>query len=99
MAEKATQKAGKRRAAGQRKAGQAKQGAGRIQVRRDTAEYRAAAQEQASRVREEIDTALADARRVREEIESRIEEQWHHRPVVKAPGAKVRAGGRRRVKS
>ena len=52
-----------KRGTGKRKAGGAGRSSGRIQVRRDTAEYRAAAQEQASRVREEIDTALADARR------------------------------------
>jgi hypothetical protein len=82
-----TQKAGKR------SGGQAKQSTGRIQVRRDTAEYRAAAQDQAARVREEIDIALAHARRMREEIEARIETQWHNRPAPKAAGAK---GGRRR---
>ncbi|HVG60394.1 MAG TPA: hypothetical protein VNA24_17685, partial [Hyalangium sp.] len=89
-----TQKAAKRGTAGKRKAGGAKRSTGRIQVRRDTAEYRAAAQEQAARVREEIDTALADARRIREEIEARIETQWHNRPAPKATEAK--GGGRRR---
>jgi hypothetical protein len=88
------QKAAKRGTAGNRKAGGAKRSTGRIQVRRDTAEYRAAAQEQAARVREEIDTALADARRIREEIEARIETQWHNRPAPKATEAK--GGGRRR---
>jgi hypothetical protein len=73
-----------KQAAGKRKAGGAKRTTGRIQVRRDTAEYRAAAQEQASRVREEIDTALADARRMRAEIEARIETQWHNRTAPKA---------------
>lgn len=71
-----SQKSGKRKTAA---AG--KRSSGRIQVRRDTAPYRAAAQEQAVRVREEIDSALADARRVREEIETRIENQWHNRPA------------------
>jgi hypothetical protein len=94
MAETSTHKAGKRQAAGKRKAAVAKQSTGRIQVRRETAEYRAAAQEQAARVREEIDVALAHARRVREDIEARIETQWHNRPVPAAPGAK--GGGRRR---
>ncbi len=86
----------KRQTAGKRKAGRAKRTTGRIQVRRDTAEYRAAAQEQAARVREEIDTALADARRVREEIEARIENQWHNRVAPKAAG---RTGRRRRAKA
>jgi len=94
-----TQKTGKRQAAGKRKAGAAaKRSTGRIQVRRDTAAYRAAAQEQAARVREEIDTALADARKVREEIEARIETQWHNRPAAKPAGAKG-TGRRRRAKA
>jgi hypothetical protein len=83
-----------KRGTGKRKAGGARRSSGRIQVRRDTAEYRAAAQEQAARVREEIDSALADARRIREEIEARIETQWHNRTTPKAAGAK--GGGRRR---
>lgn len=94
MADTSTHKTGKRQAAGEREAGGAKRSAGRIQVRRETAEYRAAAQEQAARVREEIDTALADARRMREEIEARIETQWHNRPAPKA--AEAKSGGRRR---
>lgn len=84
----------KRGTVGKGKAGEAKRSTGRIQVRRDTAEYRAAAQEQATRVREEIDTALAAARRIREEIEARIDTQWHNRPGPKATEAK--GGGRRR---
>lgn len=87
-----TQKVSKR-GAGKRKAEPAKRSTGRIQVRGETAEYRAAAQEQASRVREEIDTALVAARRIREEIEARIEAQWHHRP---ASPSEAKAGGRRR---
>ncbi|MBN1205902.1 MAG: hypothetical protein JXB05_13380 [Myxococcaceae bacterium] len=88
----------KRQTAGKRKAVRGKREAGRIQVRRDTAEYRATAQEQAVRVREEIDTALANARRVREEIEARIEKQWHNRPAPKA-AAESQAGRRRRAKA
>jgi hypothetical protein len=76
-----TQKAGKQQAARKSKAVRAKRSSGRIQVRKDTAEYRAVAQEQAARVREEIDIALAHARRMREEIEGRMESQWHNRPV------------------
>ncbi|MFL5347767.1 MAG: hypothetical protein ACJ8AT_23510 [Hyalangium sp.] len=94
MARTSTGKTGKRQGAGKRQAGGAKRTTGRIQVRRDTAEYRAAAQEQAARVREEIDTALADARRMREEIEARIETQWHNRPAPKAEAGAT--GGRRR---
>lgn len=78
---------------GKRKMAAGKRTSGRIQVRRDTAPYRAAGQEQASRVREEIDSALADARRVREEIEARIENQWHNRPAAKT--AATKSAGRR----
>lgn len=88
------QKAAKQGTAGKRKAAGAKRSTGRIQVRRETAAYKAAAQEQSARVREEIDSALADARRIREEIEARIETQWHNRPAPKATQAK--GGGRRR---
>jgi hypothetical protein len=96
MAETSTHKTGKRQAAGKRKAAVAKRSTGRIQVRRDTAEYRAAAQEQAAQVRDVIDAALADARRVRAEIEARIETQWHNRPVPAATGATGAQGGSRR---
>ena len=89
-AEMAETKAAKR-GTGKRKAGGAGRSSGRIQVRPDTAEYRAAAQEQAARVRDEIDTALADARRIREEIEARIETQWHNRPAPKGGGRGRRA--------
>jgi regulator of protease activity HflC (stomatin/prohibitin superfamily) len=89
MAETKTHKATKR-AGGRRKAGGAKRTTGRIQVRRDTAEYRAAGQEQASRIRGEIDAALADARRTREEIEARIEGQWHNRAPTAAGGNRGR---------
>ncbi|HYH94841.1 hypothetical protein [Hyalangium sp.] len=94
-----TQKTGKQQSAGKSKAGRAKTNSGRIQVRKDTAEYRAVAQEQAARVREEIDIALAHARRMREEIEGRMENQWHNRPVTPAAGAKARTGRGRRKKA
>jgi hypothetical protein len=89
MAETKKHKAAKR-AAGVRKAA-TKRDTGRIQVRRDTAEYRAAAADQSARIRDEIDAALADARRTREEIEARIEGQWHNRAPV-APRASSRGG-------
>jgi hypothetical protein len=82
-----SQESGKRKVAGKRTSG-------RIQLRPDTAPYRAVGQEQAARVREEIDAALADARRVREEIEARIENQWHNRPAAKT--AATQGAGRRR---
>ncbi len=76
MADKDTRKAGKQRAArGSRKAGGAKPSTGRLQVRADAAEYRAAAQDQAARVRGEIDAALKEAQRTRAEIEARMDRQ------------------------
>ncbi|XXF78362.1 hypothetical protein P2318_00980 [Myxococcaceae bacterium GXIMD 01537] len=69
---------------------------GRLTVRRETAPYRAAGQEQATRVREAIEAAMVEARRTREEIEARIERQWHNReaPVRKpaAPARRVKKG-------
>jgi hypothetical protein len=50
---------------------------GSIALRRTTSEYRAAAEEQASRVREEIEAALVIARSTREDIERRIADQLH----------------------
>lgn len=87
----------KQQAEGKGEAKRAKRSSGRLQLRRETAPYRAAAQEQAARVREEIDTALANAQRIRAEIEERIETQWHNRPATKAAVAKT--GRRRRAKS
>ncbi len=95
MAETKSHKATKRAAGGRKTA--AKRDSGRIQVRRDTSPYRAAAQEQATRIGDEINAALADARRTREEIETRIESQWHNRAPV-APKASNR-GGRGRKKA
>jgi hypothetical protein len=92
MAETKSHKAAKRASGGRKTA--AKRDTGRIQVRRDTAPYRAAARDQASRISEEINTALADARRTREEIEARIESQWHNRAPV-APKASSRKGGKK----
>jgi hypothetical protein len=88
---------GKQEAEGKGVAKGTKRSSGRLQVRRDTAPYRAAGQEQAARVREEIDTALAEAQRIRAEIEARIETQWHNRPAPKVAVAK--SGRRRRAKS
>ena len=92
MAETKKHKAAKRAAGGRKTA--AKRATGRITLRRDTAEYRAAADEQSSRIRDEIDAALADARRTREEIEARIESQWHNRAPV-APSAANRGSSKK----
>ncbi|HEX8703642.1 MAG TPA: hypothetical protein VF815_32700 [Myxococcaceae bacterium] len=89
MAETKKHKAAKRAAGGRKTA--AKRNTGRITLRRDTAEYRAAAADQSARIRDEIDAALADGRRTREEIEARIESQWHNRPPS-APRAESRGG-------
>jgi hypothetical protein len=96
MAETKTHKAAKRSSGGRKAAG-AQRDTGRIQLRRDTAEYRAAAADQSARIRDEIDAALADGRRTREEIEARIANQWHNRAPV-APKASNR-GGRGRKKA
>ncbi|MCP3099231.1 hypothetical protein LZ198_10150 [Myxococcus sp. K15C18031901] len=53
---------------------------GALALRRTTSEYRAAAQEQADRVREEIEAALSVARSTREDIERRIADQLHAPP-------------------
>lgn len=53
---------------------------GSLALRRTTSEYRAAAEEQAARVREEIEAALAVARDTREAIERRIADELHAPP-------------------
>lgn len=90
-----TKKAPRKRAAAGGGAGAKGGRAGRLTVRRDTAAYRAAAQEQASRVRESIEAALAEGRRTREEIEARIESQWKER----RPAAKKTTRRRTRAKA
>jgi hypothetical protein len=68
---------------------------GSIALRRTTSEYRAAAEEQASRVREEIEAALVIARSTREQIEQRIADQLHTPRVVhKTHPARKRSSGR-----
>lgn len=68
---------------------------GSIALRRTTSEYRAAAEEQASRVREEIEAALVVARSTREAIEQRIADQLHAPRVThKARTTRKRASGR-----
>ncbi|NTX05691.1 hypothetical protein HUA74_20860 [Myxococcus sp. CA051A] len=53
---------------------------GTLALRRTTSEYRAAAEEQAARVREEIEAALIVARDTREAIERRIADELHAPP-------------------
>ncbi|MBZ4421573.1 hypothetical protein K8638_34530 [Myxococcus sp. RHST-1-4] len=68
---------------------------GTIALRRTTSEYRAAAEERAARVREEIEAALAQARGTREAIEQRIADQLHTpRTPAKVRTQRKRAGGR-----
>ncbi|AGC41551.1 hypothetical protein MYSTI_00192 [Myxococcus stipitatus DSM 14675] len=57
------------------------EGRGALALRRTTSEYRAAAEEQAARVREEIEAALVVARDTREAIERRIASELHAPPV------------------
>ena len=63
---------------------------GRLELRRDIAEYRAAAEAQADRVRERINAALEVSRRTREEIEERIASQLHTPRVVRKQAAPAR---------
>ncbi|MBU8900040.1 hypothetical protein DRW03_19700 [Corallococcus sp. H22C18031201] len=69
---------------------------GRLAVRRDIAEYRAAAEAQAGRVRQEIEAALEVSRRTREEIEQRIASELHTPRRARKPPARKR--GRARVR-
>ncbi|WP_255203557.1 hypothetical protein [Myxococcus sp. AM011] len=71
---------------------------GTLALRRTTSEYRASAEEQAARVREEIEAALVVARDTREAIERRIADELHAPPgsfraraQPKAPRRKVAA--------
>ncbi len=76
MADKRKGGAGKQKRTVVRRRRTAASTAGRIAVRRDTAEYRSAAMDAHSvQVREQINAALAEGRRMREEIEQRIEER------------------------
>lgn len=65
---------------------------GTLALRRPTSEYRAAAEEQAARVREEIEAALVIARGTREAIERRIADELH------APPGSFRAKAQRKPK-
>ncbi|AKQ69894.1 hypothetical protein A176_006806 [Myxococcus hansupus] len=58
---------------------------GSIALRRTASEYRVTAEEQAARVREEIEAALVVARGTREAIEQRIADQLHAPPVSPKP--------------
>ncbi|MFB1484540.1 hypothetical protein [Corallococcus sp. RDP092CA] len=63
---------------------------GRLELRRDIAEYRAAAEAQADIVRERINAALELSRRTREEIEQRIANQLHTPRVAAKKAAPAR---------
>ncbi|WP_223742561.1 hypothetical protein NR800_26675 [Corallococcus interemptor] len=71
---------------------------GRLELRRDIAEYRAAAEAQADIVRERINAALEVSRRTREEIEQRIASELHT-PRVTAKKAAAPARKRTRAAS
>ncbi len=67
---------------------------GSLAVRRTASAYRASAEEQAARVREEIEAALVQARGTREAIERRIADQLHAPPVSPRPPPRRKRGGR-----
>lgn len=75
--ETATDRPARRKTSTRKKADVAPATAGRLELRRDIAEYRAAAEAQADRVRERINAALEVSRRTREEIEERIASELH----------------------
>lgn len=68
---------------------------GSIALRRTVSEYRATAEEQAARVREEIEAALVQARSTREAIEQRIADQLHAPPVTHTPTPRRKQRGGR----
>ncbi len=68
---------------------------GSIALRRSTSEYRAAAAEQAAKVREEIEAALVQARSTREAIENRIAEQLHAPPTKSKARTKTKRASRK----
>ncbi|MBN9681677.1 hypothetical protein JYJ93_04540 [Corallococcus sp. NCSPR001] len=70
---------------------------GRLELRRDIAEYRAAAEAQADIVRERINAALEVSRRTREEIEQRIASELHTPRVTAAKKAAAPARKRTRA--
>ncbi|MFP2963550.1 hypothetical protein ACLEPN_38900 [Myxococcus sp. 1LA] len=67
---------------------------GSIALRRTVSEYRATAEEQAARVREEIEAALVQARGTREAIEQRIADQLHAPPVSHTPAPRRKRASR-----
>lgn len=67
---------------------------GSIALRRTVSEYRATAEEQAARVREEIEAALVQARGTREAIEQRIAAQLHAPPVSRTPAPRRKRASR-----
>ncbi|WP_223640007.1 hypothetical protein [Corallococcus sp. EGB] len=80
----------RRKTATRKAAGTANAREGRLELRRDIAEYRAAAEAQADVVRERINAALEVSRRTREEIEERIANQLHTPRVAVKKAAPAR---------
>ncbi|MFP2895681.1 hypothetical protein [Corallococcus sp. 4LFB] len=80
----------RRKTAPRKKAGTANASEGRLELRRDIAEYRAAAEAQADVVRERINAALEVSRRTREEIEQRIASELHTPRVTAAKKGRPR---------
>ncbi|MFP2931676.1 hypothetical protein ACLESO_42135 [Pyxidicoccus sp. 3LG] len=90
-------KARSRRTAPRVAKGTAAEDRGSLALRRTTSEYRAAAEEQAARVREEIEAALVIARSTREDIEQRIADQLHAPPVSRKAPARKKSAARKRT--
>ncbi|WP_253900075.1 hypothetical protein [Corallococcus carmarthensis] len=85
----------RRKTATRKTAGSTLPSEGRLELRRDIAEYRAAAEAQADIVRERINAALEVSRRTREEIEERIASELHAPRVA----AKKAAPARKRTRA
>ncbi|WP_244221858.1 hypothetical protein [Corallococcus exercitus] len=86
----------RRKTTSRKKAGTANASEGRLELRRDIAEYRAAAEAQADVVRERINAALEVSRRTREEIEQRIASELH---TPRVTAAKKAAPARKRTRA
>lgn len=86
----AAERPARRKTASRKTAGTTNAREGRLELRRDIAEYRAAAEAQADVVRERINAALEVSRRTREEIEERIANQLHTPRVVEKKAAPAR---------
>ena len=97
--ETSTDRPARRKTATRKKADVPAATEGRLAVRRDISEYRAAAEAQADRVRERINAALEMSRRTREEIEERIASELHAPRVPAKKATKKAAPARKRTRA